>query len=382
MLVKIKVVGVGGGGNNAINRMVAAGIQNVDFIAINTDKAALAISSASQKIAIGEKLTRGHGAGANPDIGSRAADESADEIKAALQNADMVFITAGMGGGTGTGAAPLVAQYAREMGILTVAIVTKPFEFEGKRRMNQAEAGIRALSEHVDSLLVIPNERLKQLSATRITFLNAFVEADNVLKHGVESIASLISDVGVVNSDFADVNSIMKDAGVAHMGIGVAVGKDKAEQAAKLAISSPLLETSIVGAKRILINVLAPPDIPLEEVYGVLDIVTAAAHPDVLTIFGFNVGMDMDDEIRVTVIATEFEAEHSVQMRSESKLRSEAKLSPTTPFVDGAAARKSAAIPESRTSLHSDVMESDDEGGLSDDEFSQLLDMLNKNKKA
>ncbi len=305
-LVKIKVVGVGGGGNNAVNRMIEAGVEGVEFIAVNTDKAALNKSNAAYKVAIGEKLTKGHGAGANPEVGARAAEESTEEITAALKGADMVFITAGMGGGTGTGAAPVVAKIAREMGILTVAVVTKPFDFEGRRRMLQAETGIKNLREVVDSLLVIPNERLKQISNTRITFLNAFVEADNVLKHGVASISDLIRDIGVVNLDFADVTTIMQDAGYAHMGVGAAQGKDKAEQAAKLAISSPLLETSIEGARGILINITASPDIALEEIDTASHLISDEAHPDATIIWGAIIDPSLEDEMRVTVIATGF----------------------------------------------------------------------------
>ena len=263
-------------------------------------------SNAGYKVAIGEKLTKGHGAGSNPEVGARAAEESTEELTAALKGADMVFITAGMGGGTGTGAAPVVAKIAREMGILTVAVVTKPFDFEGRRRMLQAEAGIKNLREVVDSLLVIPNERLKQISNTRITFLNAFVEADNVLKHGVASISDLISDIGVVNLDFADVTTIMQDAGYAHMGVGAAQGKDKAEQAAKLAISSPLLETSIEGARGILINITASPDIALEEMDTASHLISDEAHPDATIIWGAIIDPSLEDEMRVTVIATGF----------------------------------------------------------------------------
>ncbi len=235
--------------------MIASNIRGVEFISINTDKQALMQSAATHQIAIGNKLTKGHGAGANPDVGARAAEESVEDLTSALKGADMVFITAGMGGGTGTGAAPIVAKIARDMGILTVAVVTKPFDFEGRKRMVQAEGGIKNLRDTVDSLLVIPNERLKQISNTRITFLNAFIEADNVLKHGVQSISDLIRNIGVINLDFADVTTFMKDAGYAHMGVGVAQGKDKAEQAAKAAVSSPLLETSIEGARGLLINI-------------------------------------------------------------------------------------------------------------------------------
>ena len=250
--VNIKVVGVGGGGNNAVNRMVASNVKGVEFITVNTDKQALNRSVSQNKIAIGDKITKGHGAGANPEIGARAAEESQEEIAAALKGADMVFITSGMGGGTGTGAAPVVAKIARDMDILTIGIVTKPFAFEGRKRMEAAEAGIERLRECVDSLIIIPNERLKQISETRITLANAFAEADNILRHGVQSISDLINVQGFINLDFADVTAIMQNGGAAHMGIGSASGKDKAIEAPKLATSSPLLETSIAGARGIL----------------------------------------------------------------------------------------------------------------------------------
>ncbi len=307
--VQIKVVGVGGGGGNAVNRMARAGLVGVEFIAINTDRQALYLSQATQKIQIGDKLTKGQGAGSNPEKGQRAAEESRDEIIAALKGADMVFITAGMGGGTGTGAAPVVAEIARDLGILTVGIVTKPFAFEGRRRMEQAEAGITTLREHVDSLVVIPNERLKSVSETRITLANAFEAADDVLRQGVQSISQLIKVPGLVNLDFADVTTVMKDAGYAHMGIGRAQGKDKAEEAAKAAISSPLLETSIDGAHGVLINITASPDIDLEDVEQTSSAIQKAAHPDASIIWGAAFDENMEDEICVTVIATGFDAD-------------------------------------------------------------------------
>ena len=307
--VQIKVVGVGGGGGNAVNRMARAGLVGVEFIAINTDRQALYLSQATQKIQIGDKLTKGQGAGSNPEKGQRAAEESRDEIIAALKGADMVFITAGMGGGTGTGAAPVVAEIARDLGILTVGIVTKPFAFEGRRRMEQAEAGITTLREHVDSLVVIPNERLKSVSETRITLANAFEAADDVLRQGVQSISQLIKVPGLVNLDFADVTTVMKDAGYAHMGIGRAQGKDKAEEAAKAAISSPLLETSIDGAHGVLINISASPDIDLEDVEQTSSAIQKAAHPDASIIWGAAFDETMEDEICVTVIATGFDAD-------------------------------------------------------------------------
>ena len=307
--VQIKVVGVGGGGGNAVNRMSAVGLVGVEFISINTDRQALYLSKATQKIQIGDKLTKGQGAGSNPEKGQRAAEESRDEIIAALKGADMVFITAGMGGGTGTGAAPVVAEIARDLGILTVGIVTKPFAFEGRKRMDQAEAGIANLREHVDSLVVIPNERLKSVSETRITLANAFEAADDVLRQGVQSISQLIKVPGLVNLDFADVTAVMKDAGYAHMGIGRAQGKDKADEAAKAAVSSPLLETSIDGAHGVLINITASPDIDLEDVEQTSSAIQKAAHPDANIIWGAAFDENMEDEICVTVIATDFDAD-------------------------------------------------------------------------
>lgn len=307
-VVQIKVVGVGGGGGNALNRMVATGVQGVEFISINTDKQALFRSQATNKIQIGEKITRGQGAGSKPEIGQKAADESRDEICAAIKGTDMIFITAGMGGGTGTGAAPVVAQIAKDMGILTVGIVTKPFAFEGRRRMEQAETGISALREHVDSLIIIPNERLKYVSEQRISLVNAFSVADDVLRQGVQSISDLIQLDGLVNLDFADVTTVMKDAGYAHMGVGRASGKDKAVNAANMAISSPLLETSIVGAKGVIINITSSPDIGLDEVEQASEMIAAAAHPDANIIWGTAFDESMNDEMSVTVIATGFDS--------------------------------------------------------------------------
>ncbi|MBE6939564.1 MAG: cell division protein FtsZ [Ruminococcaceae bacterium] len=306
-VVNIRVIGVGGGGNNVVNRMVKTGAKGVEFIAVNTDKQALNSSSANYKIQIGEKLTHGQGAGSNPEVGRKSAEESRNQIAKALESTDMVFITAGMGGGTGTGAAPVVAEIAREMGILTVGVVTKPFGFEGRRRMTQAEQGIEELNGKVDSLVIIPNERLKYATDQKITFANAFEIADDVLRQAVQSISDLIRDTGFINLDFADVTAIMKDAGLAHMGVGRAAGKGKAEEAARMAISSPLLETSINGAKGVLINVTGSMDIGLEEVEQAAMLVQQAVHPDALTIFGATFDESLDDEIRVIVIATGFE---------------------------------------------------------------------------
>ena len=306
-VVTIKVIGVGGGGNNVVNRMVKSGMKGVDFIAVNTDKQALTMSSATYKIQIGEKLTGGQGAGSDPEVGRKSAEESRSQISKALEDADMVFITAGMGGGTGTGAAPKVAQIAREQGALTVGIVTKPFAFEGKRRMEQAEKGIAALREQVDSLVVIPNERLKLVSEERITLANAFIVADDVLRQGVQSISDLIQLPGIVNLDFEDVKSVMQNAGYAHMGVGHASGKDKAEQAAMAAISSPLLETKIAGAKGVIINITSSPDIALDEIDTASQIVTERAHEDANIIWGATFDENMEDEMSVTVIATGFQ---------------------------------------------------------------------------
>lgn len=304
---KIVVIGVGGAGNNAVNRMIEENIAGVEFIGINTDKQALQFCKAPTAMQIGEKLTKGLGAGAKPDIGEKAAEESQEEVAQAIKGADMVFVTCGMGGGTGTGAAPVIAKIAKDMGILTVGVVTKPFGFEGRRRMTQAEAGIEELKTKVDSLVIIPNERLKHATDQKITFANAFEIADDVLRQAVQSISDLIRDTGFINLDFADVTAIMKDAGLAHMGVGRAAGKNKAEEAARMAISSPLLETSINGAHGVLINVTGSMDIGLDEVEQAASLVQEAVHPDALTIFGATFDETLDDEIRVTVIATGFD---------------------------------------------------------------------------
>ena len=306
-VVNIKVIGVGGGGHNVVNRMVRTGTKGVEFIAVNTDKQALAVSAATQKIQIGEKLTNGQGAGSDPEVGRKSAEENRTQISKALEEADMVFITAGMGGGTGTGAAPIVADIAKELGVLTVGVVTKPFRFEGMRRMKQAEGGIAELRNKVDSLVIIPNERLKLATDQKITMVNAFEIADDVLQQAVQSISDLIKNTGFINLDFADVSAVMKDAGRAHMGVGRAAGKNKAEEAAKMAISSPLLETSINGAKGVLINVTGSMDIGLEEVETAANLVQEAAHPEANIIFGAAFDESLEDEIRVTVIATGFD---------------------------------------------------------------------------
>jgi len=324
-VVNIKVLGVGGGGNNVVNRMVKTGTKGVEFIAVNTDKQALSVSSATQKIQIGEKLTSGMGAGSDPEVGRKSAEENRTQISKALEDADMVFITAGMGGGTGTGAAPIVADIAKELGVLTVGVVTKPFRFEGSRRMARAEEGIRELRGKVDSLVIIPNERLKLATDQKITMLNAFEIADDVLQQAVQSISDLIKNTGFINLDFADVTAVMKDAGRAHMGVGRAAGKGKAEEAARMAISSPLLETSINGARGVLINVTGSMDIGLEEVETAANLVQEAAHPDANIIFGAAFDETLEDEIRVTVIATGFD-EDAAKLANEPYTEAKAKV--------------------------------------------------------
>ncbi len=313
----IKVIGVGGAGNNAVNRMIDAGIRNVEFIAVNTDRQALNESKASSKIQIGEKLTRGLGAGANPDIGTQAAEESRSEIAEALKGADMVFVTAGMGGGTGTGAAPIVAETARELGILTIGVVTKPFTFEGKRRLSQAERGVAALKGKVDTLVVIPNDKLLQVIDRKTSMLEAFRMADDVLRQGVQGISDLICVPGVINLDFADVRAIMLNQGMAHMGIGCASGENRAEDAAKQAIQSPLLETSIEGARGIIINITGGSDMGLHEANTAAELVQRSADPEANIIFGTVIDDAMGDEIQITVIATGFEKEEERKVNSQ-----------------------------------------------------------------
>ncbi|NCE63362.1 cell division protein FtsZ [Pseudoflavonifractor sp. 524-17] len=339
-VVTIKVIGVGGGGNNVVNRMIESGMSGVDFIAANTDKPFLDASRATYKVQLGEKLTGGRGAGADPEKGRKAAEESRAQIAKTLENTDMVFITAGMGGGTGTGAAPIVADIAKEMGILTVGVVTKPFNFEGRRRMNQAEKGIEDLRDKVDSLVVIPNERLKYVSDQKITLYNAFEIADDVLHQAVQSISDLIKKTGLINLDFADVSAVMKDAGMAHMGVGRAAGKNKAEEAARLAISSPLLETSIDGAKGVLINFTGCMDMSLDEVDAAAGLVREAVHPDANIIFGTSFDESMEDEIRITVIATGFEEEYAGALSSKpfsapaERKPEPAPVTPITPITE------------------------------------------------
>ncbi|KXB58089.1 cell division protein FtsZ [Gemelliphila asaccharolytica] len=311
----IKVVGVGGGGGNAVDRMIEKGIQNVEFIAVNTDAQALRRSKADVRIQIGEKLTKGLGAGANPEVGRKAAEETKDKIEESLQGADMVFVTSGMGGGTGTGAAPIVASIAKELGALTVGVVTRPFTFEGKKRQVQSTAGINALKGAVDTLIVIPNDRLLEIVDKSTPMMQAFSEADNVLRQGVQGISDLINVSGAVNLDFADVKAIMKDQGSALMGIGVSSGENRAIEAAKKAISSPLLETSIVGAKGVLLNITGGPSLSLFEAQAAASIVQEASDEDVNMIFGtvINEDLEKNDEIIVTVIATGFDEENKIE---------------------------------------------------------------------
>jgi cell division protein FtsZ len=314
-LAQIKVIGVGGGGNNAVNRMIDSGVQGVEFICVNTDAQALQTSKAKIKMQIGEKLTRGLGAGANPEIGKKAAEETREAIENALRGSDMVFVTAGMGGGTGTGAAPVIAEIAKELGALTVGVVTRPFKFEGKKRSLQAESGIAALKEKVDTLIVIPNDRLLEIVDKNTPMIEAFKQADNVLRQGVQGISDLIAVPGLINLDFADVKTIMTEKGSALMGIGIAKGENRATEAAKMAIMSPLLETSIDGARGVLMNITGGTNLSLYEVNEAAEIVQSASDPDVNLIFGAVINEDLKDEIVVTVIATGFDDRkpHAVQ---------------------------------------------------------------------
>ncbi len=332
--INIRVVGVGGGGGNAVNRMIAAQIKGVDFIAVNTDKQALKRSNAPTRLVIGEKITNGFGAGSKPELGKRAADEAYNEIKKALDGADMVFITAGMGGGTGTGAAPVVAKAARELDILTVGVVTLPFAFEGNKRMVQSREGIAELGQYVDSLVVIPNERLKLTSDARITLANAFTEADDVLRRGVQSISDLINVPGFINIDFADVTSVLANGGVAYMGMGKANGKDKAQEAALMAISSPLLETSIKGAGGVIISISASADVGLEDVDLAANMIRNECSEDANIIFGVAFDENLEDEMRITIIAANFASEEEKAVAEEVK---EEKVAEPAPVAEEAA---------------------------------------------
>ena len=361
-VVNIKVIGVGGAGNNVVNRMIDSRISGVEFIVVNTDRQDLNKSKCENKLQIGEKLTSGMGAGSKPEIGKKSAEESRAAISKVLEGTDMVFITAGMGGGTGTGAAPIIADLAHEAGIPTVGVVTKPFRFEGANRMKQAEEGIRALSDKVDSLIIIPNDRLKYVTDQKITFANAFGIADDVLKQAVSSISELVgySDRVIINLDFADVSSIMKNAGRAHMGVGTASGREKAEQAAMAAVASPLLETSINGATGVLINVTGSADLGLDDVETAANIVMEAANPEANIIFGATFTEDFEDEMRVTVIATGFDD----QKKPESKgLFSNAGAART------AGAARSTAAPAAQTSA---------EASANIDDIDEIFKIFNK----
>ncbi|WP_158735444.1 cell division protein FtsZ [Alteribacillus sp. YIM 98480] len=318
-LAQIKVIGVGGGGSNAVNRMIENGLQGVEFIAVNTDAQALQLSEAETKLQLGGKLTRGLGAGANPEIGKKAAEESKEQIEEALTGADMVFITAGMGGGTGTGAAPVIAEVAKEIGALTVGVVTRPFTFEGRKRSGQASTGISALKEKVDTLIVIPNDRLLEIVDKNTPMLEAFREADNVLRQGVQGISDLIAVPGLINLDFADVKTIMSEKGSALMGIGIATGENRAAEAAKKAISSPLLETSVDGAQGVLMNITGGTNLSLFEVHEAAEIVSDASDHEVNMIFGSVINENLNDEIVVTVIATGFEDNEDKQEKQTQR---------------------------------------------------------------
>lgn len=336
-LAKIKVIGVGGGGSNAVNRMIDSGVKNVEFINVNTDAQALHLSNAEYKLQIGDKLTRGLGAGANPEIGKKAAEESRELIMNTLQGSDMVFVTAGMGGGTGTGAAAVIAEIAKECGALTVGVVTRPFTFEGRKRQQQAEHGIAALKEKVDTLIIIPNDRLLEIVDKKTPMLEAFREADNVLRQAVQGISDLIAVPGLINLDFADVKTIMAERGSALMGIGLGSGENRAAEAAKKAIMSPLLETSIEGARGVIMNITGGSNLSLFEVNEAVEMVTEASDPEVNMIFGAIIDEDMKDDIKVTVIATGFEGRAQDASKSASSTRGAAsdkdpRLSHLKPF--------------------------------------------------
>ena len=353
-VVNIKVIGVGGGGGNAVERMLSSGLKGVDFVSVNTDKKQLIHSACPHKMQIGEKLTRGFGAGSNPEVGKKAAEETRSDISKMLEHTDMAFITAGMGGGTGTGAAPVVAEIAKERDILTVGVVTRPFDFEGAKRYQQAERGINEMLSKVDALIVIPNDRLKLVSEQRITFKNAFEIADNVLLQAIQSISDLITMDGIINLDFADVTSIMKNAGYAHMGVGYGTGREKAETAARLAIQSPLLETSINGARGVIINITGSPDITLEDVENAASMVKQAAHDTAHIIFGASIDEDMEDAMRVTVIATQFDTVSAPKTEAQpakptkAPIASSAAATAATAATAAAPAAPAAAAPEKK----------------------------------
>ena len=375
--VNIKVVGVGGGGNNAVNRMTNS-IKGVEFIAINTDMQALVKSNATTKIPIGEKITRGHGAGSNPEVGAKAAEESEEAIRAALEGADMVFVTSGMGGGTGTGAAPVVARIAKDMGILTVGIVTKPFAFEGKKRMDQAEAGIENLKQYVDSLIIIPNERLKDVGE-KITMMNAFQIADDVLRHGVQSISDLINIDEYINLDFADVTAIMSDAGYAHMGIGEASGKDKATEAARSAISSPLLETTITGATGILVCITASPDIPLEDIDIASSFITSEAAEGANVIWGAAFDESLEDTMKLKIIANGLLNRNEADKNFRKKEAGGLKPIAGGKSINGVKQTYTAKDGIKKADAKQEEPQPE-ENNISDADFDEILKMLNMNK--
>lgn len=383
--VNIKVVGVGGGGNNAVNQMINTNVRGVEFIAINTDTQALSTCGADKTIAIGERCAKGKGAGSNPELGAMAAEESSEDIKSALEGADMVFIAAGMGGGTGTGAAPVVARLAQEMGILTVGIVTKPFAFERKKRMDQAEAGIENLKQYVDSLIIIPNDRLRDVEE-KITLFNAFKIADDVLSHGVQSIAELINVHEYINLDFADVTTIMKNAGYAHMGMGVGSGKGMAEEAARAAIHSPLLETTISGAKGVLISVTVSPDIALDEINAASELISNEAAEEATVIWGAAFDQTLEDTMKITIIATGFENRNEVDAafnkKAESTLRPVAygKKTPTAAKPDMKVVEQNRPASKKVEEPVAEESKKDDDSPISDEDFEEIIKMLNMNK--
>ncbi len=387
---QIKVIGVGGGGGNAVNRMIRANVLGAEFISVNTDKQILLQSQATHKIQIGEKITRGQGAGGKPEIGEKAAEESRELLADALKGTDMVFVTAGMGGGTGTGAAPVVAQIAKEMGILTIGVVTKPFKFEGKNRLRQAEKGIEKLNENVDSLIVIPNDRLKYISTQCRTLAEAFALADDVLLQGVKSISELIKIPGYINLDFADVTSIMKDAGYAHMGVGRASGKDKAEAAANMAISSPLLETEIAGAHGVIISITSSEDIGLDEVDAAATIISDAADPSANISWGVAFDPNLNDEMIITVVATGFgdgpnfpEDDSDLRPLNTRVNKEEKPAAPAPATEEAPAAEEAKEEPKEEapaTEEKAEVSPSKKKYGVDDDRFYDVLDEIIRNK--
>ena len=359
-VAKIKVIGVGGGGNNAVNRMIAAGIKSATFVAVNTDKQALLLNNAPHKIQIGDKLTRGLGAGAEPDMGQKAAEESKDLIKEVLQDTDLVFITAGMGGGTGTGAAPVIAQMAKEMGILTIAVVTKPFSFEGIKRMSNAERGINALKQYVDTLVVIPNDKLSRVIPRGTPMIEAFRCADDVLRQGIQGVSDLIVTPSLINLDFADIRTIMRNKGMAHMGIGRGKGENKTIEAVRQAISSPLLETSIEGSTGILLNIKGGLDLPLDEVYEAAELVREVVDPTCNIIFGSAIDEDLNDEVEITIIATGFSAFEKEQEKKASFLD----IKPNLFSEDSARKFENQEEQEAETSRIKEDPEDDSFGGI------------------